>query len=146
MFTRSQQSISATSFNSKKVFLLLYLLLILRVSPLSSLPRLSTIPIPIPTTPFLNYKIINQLVGFGRECAPVRARALHAPVFLGSLTRQTGRCAPPRLSQLRCSPKNKKLTISRYKNLSLLARTWAARVVYFSTGLSCTLLSYIAFY
>jgi hypothetical protein len=37
----------------------------------------------------------------------VRARALSAPVFLGSLTRQMGRCAPPpRPSQLRCSPQN----------------------------------------
>ncbi len=34
----------------------------------------------------------------------VRARALRAPVFLGSLPRQTGRCAPPppRPLQLRC--------------------------------------------
>ena len=34
----------------------------------------------------------------------VRARALRAPVFLGSLPRQTGRCAPPppRPSQFRC--------------------------------------------
>jgi hypothetical protein len=33
----------------------------------------------------------------------VRARALRAPVFLGSLPRQTGRCAPPPgPSQLRC--------------------------------------------
>ncbi len=33
----------------------------------------------------------------------MRARALRAPVFLGSLPRQTGRCAPPtRPSQLRC--------------------------------------------
>jgi hypothetical protein len=32
----------------------------------------------------------------------VRARALRAPVFLGLLLRQTGRCAPPRPSQLRC--------------------------------------------
>ncbi len=38
----------------------------------------------------------------------VRARALRAPVFLGSLPRPTGRCAPPRPSQLRCSPKNNK--------------------------------------
>jgi hypothetical protein len=37
----------------------------------------------------------------------VRARALRAPVFLGSLKRQNGRCAPPP-SQLPCSPKNKK--------------------------------------
>ncbi len=54
--------------------------------------------------------------------------------------------APPRPSQLRCFPKNKKSTISKNKNLSLLARTWAARGVYFSTGLSCTLLCYIASY
>jgi hypothetical protein len=32
----------------------------------------------------------------------VRARALRAPVFLGSSPRQTGRCAPRRPSQLRC--------------------------------------------
>jgi hypothetical protein len=32
----------------------------------------------------------------------VRARALCAPVFLGSLPRKTRRCAPPRPSQLRC--------------------------------------------
>ncbi len=32
----------------------------------------------------------------------VRARVLRAPVFLGSLTWQTGRCAPPRPSQLHC--------------------------------------------
>jgi hypothetical protein len=38
----------------------------------------------------------------------VRARALRAPVFLGSLPRPTGRCAPPRPSQLRCSTINKK--------------------------------------
>ncbi len=38
----------------------------------------------------------------------VRARALRAPVFLGSLPSPTGRCAPPRPSQLRCSAQNKK--------------------------------------
>ncbi len=32
----------------------------------------------------------------------VRARALRAPFFLGSLLHQQGRCAPPRPSQLRC--------------------------------------------
>ncbi len=32
----------------------------------------------------------------------VRARALRAPVFLSSLPPQTGRCAPPCPSQLRC--------------------------------------------
>jgi hypothetical protein len=49
----------------------------------------------------------------------VRARALRAPVFLGSLTCQTGRCAPPpRPSQLRCPPKIK---IFKKQNASLLA-------------------------
>ncbi len=38
--------------------------------------------------------IYDKLVGFGRACAPVRARALCAPVFFSSLPRQTGRCAP----------------------------------------------------
>jgi hypothetical protein len=40
-------------------------------------------------------------VGFSRSCAPV---PLRAPVFLSSLPRKTGRCAPPppRPSQLRC--------------------------------------------
>ncbi len=32
------------------------------------------------------------IAGFDRACAP---RALRAPVFLGSLTRKTERCAPP---------------------------------------------------
>jgi hypothetical protein len=42
---------------------------------------------------------IHVLVGFGLECAPVRCAH---PSFWGSLPRQTGRCAPPRPSQLRC--------------------------------------------
>jgi hypothetical protein len=45
----------------------------------------------------------------------VRARALRAPVFLDSLPRPTGRSAPPRPSQLRCSPKINKI----YRTLSL---------------------------
>jgi hypothetical protein len=99
----------------------------------------------------------------------VRARALRAPVFLGSLTRQKGRCAPPtRPSQLRCFFffKNKKISYfpkqnaslqasysSKIKityfpkqNASLQAQTRAARDVYLSTGLSFTLLCYIAPY
>ncbi len=54
----------------------------------------------------------------------VRARALRAPVFLGSLLCQTGRCAPP--------PASQDFT---------LGPSWAAMVVYLSIGLSCTLLS-----
>jgi hypothetical protein len=78
-----------------------------------------------------------KLVGFGRACAPV---------FLASLTRQTGRCGSPPPSQLRCSPKNKKINYFQKQNASLQALTWAARGVYLSTGLRCTLMSYIAPY
>ncbi len=53
-----------------------------------------------------NY-ILQALVerGWERWCGfwpRVRARAQRAPVFLGSLPRQSGRCAPPCPSQLRC--------------------------------------------
>ncbi len=48
----------------------------------------------------------------------MRARALRAPVFLDSLPHPTGRCAPPRPSQLRCSPKINKI----YRTLSLAPR------------------------
>ncbi len=73
----------------------------------------------------------------------VRARALRAPVFLGSLTRQTGRCAPPPATAASLLPQ-KKIKKFQKQNTSLLARTYAARGVYLSTGLSCTLVSYIA--
>jgi len=56
------------------------------------------------------YKV---LVGFNHG-------ALCAPVFLGSLTSQTGRCAPPpHPSQLHCIPQNKKIV--QKQNASLLA-------------------------
>jgi hypothetical protein len=87
--------------------------------------------------PYINLKYTS---GFWPR---VRARALRAPVFLGSLLRSRGRSAPPRPSQLRCSPKSKKIFQKQYA--SFLAQTRAARGVYLSTGLrSCTLLSYIA--
>ncbi len=54
----------------------------------------------------------------------VRARALRAPVFLGLLTRQTGRCAPPHRSF--AAPSKIKKTFQK-QNFSLLARTRAAR-------------------
>jgi hypothetical protein len=78
----------------------------------------------------------------------VRARALRAPVFLGSLTAKRGAARPPRTSQLPASyssTKNK-ITYFQRKNASLQAQTWAARGVYLSTRLSCILLSYIAPY
>ncbi len=82
------------------------------------------------------------LVGFGRACA----RALRAPVLLCSFTRQTLRCAPPRPSQLRCSPKNIKINYFHKQNVFLQAQPRTARGVYFSTRLSCTLVSYAAPY
>ncbi len=72
----------------------------------------------------------------------VRARALRAPVFLGSLTRQTGRYAPPRPLQLRCSLKKNIPETKCFPS----GPNRAASDVYLSTGLSCTLLSYIAPY
>jgi hypothetical protein len=51
---------------------------------------------------FYSWKIRTYIVTSG-FWPRVRARALRAPIFLGSLPRQTGRCAPPpRPSQLRC--------------------------------------------
>jgi hypothetical protein len=38
------------------------------------------------------FKVYRLTSGFWPR---VRARALRAPVFLGALARQTGRCAPP---------------------------------------------------
>ncbi len=78
------------------------------------------------------YKYI-ELVGFGRACAP--GRCAHQS-FLDSLTCKTGRCAPPRTSQIRCflfTPQNFPSGLSQ-------------GCVYLSIGLSCTLLSYIASY
>ncbi len=71
----------------------------------------------------------------------VRARALRAPVFLGSLLRPTGRCAPLHPSQLRCSPQTKKNYFQK-QNVSLQPQTRAARGICFPTGLRCALLSY----
>jgi hypothetical protein len=60
----------------------------------------------------------------------VRARALRAPVFLGSLPRQTGRCAPPP------PPIAASLLLIRPPIIFTIYRTWAANVKSFflSTG------------
>ncbi len=71
----------------------------------------------------------------------VRARALSAPVFFGSLPRPTGRCAPLHPLQLRCSPQTKKNYFQK-QNVSIQAQTRAARCICFPTGLRCALLSY----
>jgi len=62
-------------------------------------------------------------VGFSRACAPA-ARALRAPVFLGSLPRQTVRCAPPLPAHCSCAASN------------YICRTGAAHVtaLFLSTG------------
>jgi len=53
-----------------------------------------------PLTVSQGHKNYSAYIGTSGFWARVRARALRPPVFLASLTRQTGRCAPPP-SQLR---------------------------------------------
>ncbi len=83
----------------------------------------------------------------------VRARALRAPVFLGSLTRKKGRCAPPpRPSQLRCFLffKNKNNLFPETKcfpsgpNSGRQGRIFFHWAKLHPTELHCTLLSYAA--
>jgi hypothetical protein len=59
-----------------------------------------------------------------------RARALRAPVFLGSFPRQTGRCAPPPW------PITASLLLIRPTKIFTIYRTWAAHVkgFFLSTG------------
>ncbi len=59
----------------------------------------------------------------------VRARALRAPVFLRSLPRKKGRCAPP-------PPIAASLLLIRSPKIFTIYRTWAANVkgFFFSTG------------
>ncbi len=65
----------------------------------------------------------------------VRACALRAPIFLGSLPRPTGRCVPPpRPSQLRCF-------LFTPQNFHTGLNSGRQGCVYLSIGLSCTLRS-----
>jgi hypothetical protein len=68
----------------------------------------------------------------------VRARALRAPVLLGLLTCQTGRCAPLAHGSFAASYSAPKNNYFQKQIASLLAQTRAAKGVYLSTGLSCT--------
>jgi hypothetical protein len=86
--------------------------------------------------PVLDLGFYRLLVGFGRACAP--GRCAH-PSFLDSLTCKTGRCAPPRPSQLRCF-------LFTPQNFPSGPNSGSQGCVYLSIGLSCTLLSYIASY
>ena len=74
----------------------------------------------------------------------MRARALRAPVFLGSLNAKRALRAPPIAATL--LPQKLKINYFQKHNAFLQALTRAARGVYLSTGLSCTLMSYIAPY
>ena len=81
----------------------------------------------------------------------VHARALRAPVFLGALPRQTGRCAPPRPSQLHIhQPKNINLIFPETKcfpsgpNLGRQGRISFHWAKLHPNELHCTLLSYDA--
>jgi hypothetical protein len=51
----------------------------------------------------------------------VRACALRAPVFLDSLARQTGRCAPPTHRSFAAPPKIKKINYFQKQTASLQA-------------------------
>ncbi len=65
----------------------------------------------------------------------MRARALPAPVFLGSLPRQTGRCAPSAHRSFAALYLLTKIYIfTIYTNKILQVRARAARVEYLSTG------------
>ncbi len=76
-----------------------------------------------------------------------RARPCAARTRLfGLITTPNGALRAPRPSQLRCSPQNKKINYFQKQNVFLQAQTRAARGIYFSTGLICTLLSYAAPY
>ncbi len=80
------------------------------------------------------------LVGFGRVCAPMRC----AHPSSWTYATPNGAMPAPPPSQLRCSPQNKiKINYFHKQNVFLQAQT---RAIYFSTGLSCTPLSYTAPY
>ncbi len=72
----------------------------------------------------------------------MHARALRAPVLLGLLTCQRGRCAPLVHGSFAASYSSPKNNYFQKQIASLLAQTR----VYLSAGLSCTLLSCIASY
>jgi hypothetical protein len=85
-------------------------------------------------------KYFGGLVGFGRACAPVRCTH---PSFRAH--KHAKRAQPPIGASL-LPQKFKKINYFQKQNASLQAQTRAARDVYLSTGLSRTLLSYVAPY
>ncbi len=83
------------------------------------------------------------LVGFWPR---VRARALRAPVFLGSLPRPTGAACPPAHRSFAVPPKTNKKLFPVTKCFPSGPNSGCQGRIFFSTGLSRTLLSYIASY
>ncbi len=111
----------------------------------------STVSIYIICHSFKVYMIIYYTNGFWPR---VRARALRAPVFLGSLPCQTGRCAPSAHRIFAASYSSaKKYIFTIFKNKILQVRARAARVecllniTFHAPRPSCrTLLSYAVLY
>jgi hypothetical protein len=82
------------------------------------------------------YSLLTLVFTTSRFWPRVRARALRAPVFLGALPRQTGRCAPSAHRSCAASyyrPKNINLLFPETRSF-LQARARTARVEYLSTG------------
>ncbi len=82
------------------------------------------------------------LVGFGRACAPVRCAH---PSYWAKKHAKRALRAPPIAASL-LPKKFKQINYFQKQNASLQAQTRPASGVYFSTGLSCTLLNYITSY
>jgi hypothetical protein len=89
---------------------------------------------------FLSY--YQKLVGFGLACAPVRSAH---PSFWVHHHAQRGAARPPTHRSF-AAPHKTKINYFQKQNIFLQAQTRAARGIYFSTGLRCTLLSCAAPY
>jgi hypothetical protein len=102
-----------------KIFILKQVYTCGTVTAISATP----IQICVTSVVYIEDSIVHVLFGYS------------APVFFGSSTHPTGRPPPP-----------KKRRLFPETNAFLQARTWAAIGEYLSTGISCTLRSYVAFY
>jgi hypothetical protein len=88
----------------------------------------------------LHFFIKKKLVGFGLAYAPVRCAH---PSFWTHCDAQRGATRPPAHRSF-AAPLKIKIYYFQKQNVFLQAQTRAAWGIHFSTGLSCTLLSYIA--
>jgi hypothetical protein len=78
--------------------------------------------------------------------ARARPRAARTRLFELIATRNGALCAPPAHPSFAAHPKISKINYFQKPNVFLQSQTRDARGVYFSTGLSWTLLSYAAPY